>query len=292
MKNYIQLVKQIIKDGDLQPNRTGVDAISLFGTQMRWDLLEGFPLLTTRRMFFRGIVEELLFFLRGETNTKLLEEKGVNIWKGNTTREFLDSRDLGYPEGEMGPGYGFQWRNAGGTYPLWRKEKIRDGIDQLQEAVILLREDPFSRRNLVCAWDAVSIDDMALPPCHVLFQFNVRSNEMIRANQLDCMFTMRSVDTILGLPFNIASYALLTHILAKITGILPGHLIFSGGNTHVYKTHLAGFKEQMYRTPFCLPRLKIKKELNSLEDAEKLCFEDIILENYQSHPGIQFDMVV
>jgi thymidylate synthase len=220
-------------------------------------------------MFFRGVIEELLFFLRGETNTKTLEAKGVNIWKGNTSREFLDKLGLySYPEGEMGPMYGYMWRNCG-------------GVDQISNAINLIKNDPKSRRIMITAYDPSKAHLTCLAPCHPFFQFNVRGNK------LDCMFTMRSNDLFLGCPFNVLSYATLTHIIAKTCGLQTGELTYSCGSAHVYKNHLEQVKLQTTREPYEFPTLNIKKELKSIKDIEELKFEDFEIINYKYHPAIK-----
>jgi thymidylate synthase len=293
MQNYIDLVRQVWISGEPKQNRTGILVRSLFGTRLQFHLTTQFPLLTSRKMFFRGIVEELLFFVRGETDTKKLEEKGITIWKGNTSREFLDSRGLEvYPEGEMGPGYGFQWRNFNGDCEEHSSKGIRTGIDQLKDAIELLRKDPTSRRVVVSAWNPMQLEEMALPPCHIMYQFNVTHDRSMLKPRLDCQFYMRSVDLILGLPFNIASYALLTMMVAKILGCVAGRLIFVGGDSHIYETHETGVQEQLGRVETAGPYVKILKDIRSIEDMEALQFEDFELVNYKAQPPIKFEMVV
>lgn len=295
MRSYLELLHKIIEEGEDRPDRTGVGTRSVFGEQWRIDLQEGFPLLTTKKMFWRGIVEELLFFVRGDTNTHLLSDKKINIWKGNTTRDFLDKRGLPYPAGEMGPGYGFQWRNWGGSYECDVQEdeeskriitKKDDGIDQLAQVIHSLRHNPTDRRMLVSAWNPTQLSRMALPPCHLLYQFYVSKG------RLSCQFYMRSIDVALGLPFNIASYALLTHLIAEITDLEPGELIFVGGDTHLYLNHLDGMQEQLQRKPYARPTLKIHKELRELEDIEAMTFKDLELDGYECHPAIKMPMAV
>jgi thymidylate synthase len=279
-KNYLSLLQNIIENGVDSPDRTGVGTLSIFGTIARYSLENNqIPLLTTRKMFFRGIVEELLFFIRGETNTKLLEEKGINIWKGNTSRQFLDKINLShYPEGEMGPMYGFQWRSFG--------SKESPGKDQLQEVFELIKSDPNSRRLTVTAFNPNVTEQSVLYPCHMFFQFYVKNKK------LSCLFYQRSVDYMLGNPFNIVSYAVLTHLFAKALGLEAGELVFMGGDTHVYKTHLEGAKELLTREPLGFPRLKILKDISSIEDMENLSYEDFLLEDYKSHGPIKMEMAV
>lgn len=273
---YLNLMKEIIDNGEDREDRTGVGTKSIFGSTLRFSLKDNIiPLLTTKKMFWKGIVEELLFFIRGETDTKKLEEKGVNIWKGNTSREFLDSRGLNnYAEGEMGPMYGFKWRNF-------------NGVDQLKNAIDLIKNKPTSRRIIITAYDPAATNLCVLDPCHLFFQFYV-SNE----KELSCQFYMRSVDTFLGLPFNIASYALLTHIIAKAAGLQAKEVIFCGGDTHCYNSHFEAIAEQLTRTPYHFPTIQIIKSINSLEDIEKLQYEDFALIGYNSHPAIKAIMSV
>jgi len=248
---------------------------------MKFSLEDGkIPLLTTKKVFFRGVVEELLFFIRGERNTKTLEDKGVNIWKGNTSAEFLLERGLPYSEGDMGPMYGVQWRNFGGNGPN------QFGVDQLKKSFGLIKNSPTSRRNIVTAYNPLENHMGVLEPCHMFFQFNVRDDK------LDCLFYMRSWDTFLGGPFNIGSYAVLTHIMAKAAGLKPGQLVCQSGDTHLYKNHVDQAREQVSRRPYPFPTMKINRELNSVEDMEKLVYEDFELIDYKCHPAIKADMAI
>jgi thymidylate synthase len=274
-KQYLDLLSKIINEGSEKKDRTGIGTKSIFGTQLRFSLENNkIPMLTTKKMFSRGIIEELLFFIRGNTNTKLLEEKGVNIWKGNTSREFLDKRGLNhYPEGEMGPMYGSKWRNF-------------NGVDQLKNCLDLIKNDPDSRRILITAYDPSASKDCVLDPCHLLVQFYVDNGK------LSCQFQMRSTDYFLGFPFNAMSYAILTHIMAKAVGLEAKELIFVGGDTHIYNNHLTQVKEQISRKPFDFPTLNINKEISNIEDMENLKFEDFKIIGYQSHPAIKAPMAV
>lgn len=301
---YLRLLDTIIENGSVKGDRTGTGTKSVFGTKLQFDLSKSFPILTTKKVFWKGVVEELLWFIRGETDSKKLEAKGVKIWVGNTSRDFLDKKGLDYPEGEIGPGYGFQWRYWGGDYNAWvggeehksyyGKECIKMarlfdsnvGIDQLAKVVETIRKNPNDRRIIVSAWNVAEIDKMALPPCHLLYQFDVTDGK------LNCQWYQRSVDTFLGLPFNISSYALLTCLLAKITNLQPGTLTFSGGDTHLYLNHIEQAKLQLEREPFPFPQLNIKKDIKSLEDIESLSLEDIELVGYASHATIKADMAV
>jgi len=319
---YLDLMQRILDTGEVKENRTGVDTVGIFGTQMRFSLKDQFPILTTKKVYWKGVVEELLWFIRGETDSKKLEEKGVNIWKGNTSREYLDKMGLyNYPEGEIGPGYGFQWRNFNGLYeadkivpfdgldmgledayeiyhpdehdPLDMKRRVfkcftgpNGGIDQLKQVVDKIRTNPNDRRLIVSAWNPRQIEEMALPCCHLLFQFYACNNK------LSCQVYQRSVDSFLGLPFNVSSYALLTCLIAKITGLEPNEVIWTGGDTHIYVNHLDAVKEQLKREPYPFPKLIIKKDIKTLEDIEAMSFEDFELVDYEYHPAIKAEMAV
>ncbi len=292
--NYLSLLGQIL-NGSEREDRTGVGTYGIFGTQLRFSLEGGtIPLLTTKKMFTKGIIEELLFFIRGETDTKKLEEKGVKIWTGNTSREFLDKKGLtNYAEGEMGPMYGFQWRkfgqqevNAGELCGEYDSYATLQGVDQLQNAFDLIKNDPTSRRIIVSAYNPTVSSKCVLEPCHMFFQFHVEGE------YLSCQWYQRSVDSFLGLPFNIASYALLTHMMAKATGLKAKELIFSGGDTHIYKNHVKQVMEQIIREPYPFPVISIKKDLTSIADMEKLEAADFEFIGYRSHPGIKAEMAI
>lgn len=291
--NYLDLLRKILTDGSVREDRTGVGTKSIFGTQLRFSLRNNtLPLLTTKKMFTKAIIEELLFFIRGETDTKKLESKGVNIWKGNTSREFLDKRKLKYlPEGSMGKGYGFQWRKFGADDEhdiAWQRTTIPTeyGVDQLKIALDMIKNDPNSRKIIVSAWNPQQLHEMALEPCHCFFQFQVNNGE------LNLHWYQRSVDTFLGLPFNITSYAILTIIMAKASQLQPGEIIFSGGDTHCYKSHLTQIEEQLHREPVEFPKLYIDKNLSSIEDIEKMCLEDFRIEGYNSQGALPAPMAV
>lgn len=292
---YLHLLEDILEKGVEKSDRTGVGTKSIFGTQLKFDLSNSFPILTTKKVFWKGVVEELLWFIRGETDSKKLEAKGVKIWVGNTTREFLDKKGLNnYDEGWIGPGYGWQWRWWGSDYLHYmnREESERQfvypsgGIDQLAKVIETIRKNPNDRRMIVSAWNVAEIDKMALPPCHLLFQFDVTDG------RLNCQWYQRSVDTFLGLPFNISSYALLTCLIAKVVGLQPGTLTYSGGDTHIYLNHIDQVKEQISRIPYSFPQLNIKKDIKTLEDIEDLQYEDLELIGYQSHSPIKAPMAV
>jgi dihydrofolate reductase/thymidylate synthase len=294
---YTSLLKTIIKDGENKDGRNG-HTLSTFGTQHIFDLQDGFPLLTTKRMFFPGIVKELLFFLRGETNANILSKDNVKIWDGNTTRDFLDSRGLThYSVGDMGPMYGFNWRHFGAKYygMNGNYSDLNKGHDQLYDLVKSLTNDPNSRRHLLTTFDPSTVKNSVLAPCHGLtIQFNIRNG------LLDCKMYQRSVDVALGYPFNIASYGLLVHILCHITGLKPGKLVMTLGDTHLYKNHIEKVTRQIKRIPLVKPTLELTKEFNvigtTVEDKikfiENLSCNDFKLSNYNYWPGIKMKMVV
>jgi thymidylate synthase len=273
-QNYLDLLSKVLTTENDRSDRTGVGTKSLFGAQLRFSLKDNvIPLLTTRKMFLRAAIEELLFFIRGQTNTKLLEDKGVKIWSGNSSRDFLDKRGLNYPEGEIGPMYGYLWRNF-------------NGIDQLQNMVDLIKNDPHSRRIMMTAYDPSLDSKCVLTPCHTFCQMYVNNGK------LDLQWYQRSVDLGLGFPTNVVSYAILTKLIAKITGLIPGELIFSGGDVHCYSNHIEQLNEQILRTPYDFPQLTITKEINSIKDIEKLEFVDFKLENYNFYPALKMKMAI
>lgn len=281
-QQYVDLLKEILLIGDLKEDRTGVGTVSIFGKMLQFDLKNGFPLLNRRSIFWRGCFEEALFFLKGKTQTKELEEKGVNIWKGNTSKKFLEDRGLPYEEGDMGPGYGFQWRHFGANYPLNEKEK---GVDQIELVLSELKNNPHSRRHLISAWNPASLDKMALPPCHFAFEFYVREDKF-----LDCMLFQRSCDVMLGLPFNIASYALITHIFARKTKYTPGILKIVTGDTHIYRNHIEAVRTFLTRPCLPFPTLKLTFETN--RPIDDIFIEDIELFDYYHFPQIKMEMAI
>jgi thymidylate synthase len=264
MRQYLDLLNTILERGVSKPDRTGTGTLSIFGHQMRFDLGQGFPLLTTKKMHLKSILYELLWFLRGESNVNFLKEHGVTIWD-----EWAD------PNGELGPIYGVQWRS-------WR---TADGevIDQITKVIDLICTQPDSRRMIVNAWNVGEIDKMALPPCHVLFQFYVAQNK------LSCQLYQRSADVFLGVPFNIASYALLTLMIAQVCDLQPGDLVHTLGDTHLYLNHVEQAKLQLTRQPFELPRMHLNSEIRSIFDFK---YDDFELINYQSHPHIKASISV
>ena len=258
MKQYHDLMRHVRQHGHRKDDRTGTGTLSVFGWQSRYDLAQGFPLVTTKKLHLRSIIHELLWFIRGETNIKYLRDNKVTIWD-----EWADAN------GDLGPVYGAQWR----SWPA------RDGsaIDQLTDVIARIRKNPDSRRLIVTAWNPADVERMALPPCHCLFQFYVADGK------LSCQLYQRSADIFLGVPFNIASYALLTHMVAHVTGLKPGEFIHTLGDAHLYLNHLEQADEQLAREPLPLPRLVIRRDVKDILDFR---FEDFEIVNYQSHPHI------
>ena len=298
-RQYQELLSDILKNGVKETKeRTGTGTIKVFGRMLKFDLSEGFPLLTTKKMFIKGITYELLWFIKGDSNIRYLVRNGVNIWNEWPFQKYLQAKGLDkkYPKysqewslemgrfvekvkndikfakkwGDCGPFYGVQWRN------FW-------GVDQLKWVIEEIRKNPGSRRLIVNAWNAPLVDKMALPPCHVMYQFNIAKGK------LSCMMYQRSVDTFLGLPFNIASYGLLTLMIAQVTGYKPGELTLALADTHLYLNHLKQSKEQIKRKPFPLPKMKVERKVKSIFDFK---FEDFELRNYQFHPPIKAEISV
>ena len=264
MKQYLDLLQRIVNEGTRKEDRTGTGTLSVFGHQMRFNLEEGFPLLTTKKLHLKSIIHELLWFLKGDTNVKYLQENGVRIWN-----EWADEN------GELGPVYGHQWR----SWPDYNGGHI----DQIQDIVNALKNNPDSRRMIVSAWNVAEVDQMALPPCHCLFQFYVANGK------LSLQLYQRSADTFLGVPFNIASYALLTMMMAQVSGLKPGDFIHTTGDTHLYLTHLEQAKEQLKRTPRTLPRMVINPNVTSIFDFK---YDDFTLEGYDPLPHIKAEVSV
>ena len=264
MKQYLDLLQRIVNEGTRKEDRTGTGTLSVFGHQMRFNLEEGFPLLTTKKLHLKSIIHELLWFLKGDTNVKYLQENGVRIWN-----EWADEN------GELGPVYGHQWR----SWPSYNGGHV----DQIQDIVNALKNNPDSRRMIVSAWNVAEVDQMALPPCHCLFQFYVANGK------LSLQLYQRSADTFLGVPFNIASYALLTMMMAQVSGLKPGDFIHTTGDTHLYLNHLEQAKEQLKRTPRTLPRMVINPNVTSIFDFK---YDDFTLEGYDPLPHIKAEVSV
>jgi thymidylate synthase len=293
---YLQLLKDILDNGEERNDRTGTGTMSLFGQQIKFDISNSVPLLTTKKMGWKTIIEELLWFLRGDTNANHLKEKGVNIWDGNTSRAFLDSRGLTeYPEGDIGAGYGFQWRHFGAEYKTcnedYNNNENNRGFDQIEYILNELKTNPTSRRIYMSAWNPAALDKMALPPCHVSAQFYVNIDKDSGEKHLSCHMYQRSVDMFLGFPFNIFSYTVLTYILAKKTGMKPKTLIISTGDTHIYKDHLEQVKIQIERKPFMFPTLTIDDSIID-KDFKDITIHDFKIDKYIFYSAIKAPMAV
>ncbi|MBS2096674.1 thymidylate synthase [Carboxylicivirga linearis] len=259
MKQYLDLLQRVLDEGATKDDRTGTGTISVFGHQMRFDLSEGFPLLTTKKLHLKSIIHELLWFLKGSTNVKYLQENGVRIWN-----------EWAKEDGELGPIYGYQWR----SWPDYKG----GNIDQIKEVIESIKNNPNSRRHIVSAWNVGAIDDMQLPPCHILFQFYVADGK------LSCQLYQRSADIFLGVPFNIASYAILTMMVAQVCGLKPGTFVHTLGDAHIYLNHIEQVKLQLTREPKSLPQMIINPDRKNIDE---FIFEDFKLENYESHPHIK-----
>ncbi|KAK7283510.1 hypothetical protein RIF29_13072 [Crotalaria pallida] len=281
---YLRLVQEIISQGATKDDRTGTGTLSLFGYQMRFNLRKSFPLLTTKRVFWRGVVEELLWFISGSTNAKVLQEKGIHIWDGNASREYLDRIGLtDREEGDLGPVYGFQWRHYGARYTNMHDDYSGQGIDQLLDVIHKIKHNPNDRRIILNAWNPTDLKSMALPPCHMFAQFYVANGE------LSCQMYQRSADMGLGVPFNIASYALLTCMIAHVCDLVPGDFIHDLGDAHVYRTHVRPLQEQLQRLPKPFPILKINPKN---KDIDSFVASDFKLIGYDPQPKIEMEMAV
>lgn len=283
MQNVLDLMADINKNGVDKDDRTGIGSRAVFGRLLRWHLPDGFPIITTRKVALRIAFEETMFFLRGHSQTKLLEEKKINIWKGNTSREFLDNRGLHHlPEGDMGRGYAVQWRD-------WRSIDRLGATHHTDQVVNLLsgiKQDPYGRRHVITGWNPGELDQMALPPCHMLQMHSVEGEFTVGAGKLHTCFVMRSNDIPYGLPYNIMSYALINHIFSKHLGLMPGDLVYMGWDVHIYQNQMKMVAEQLTRSPRVLPSIKINKDLTTMDDILALQWEDIELIGYDPHPDI------
>jgi thymidylate synthase len=264
MRPYLDLLRQVLDHGTQKNDRTGTGTVSIFGAQLRFDLNAGFPLLTTKKVHLKSIIHELLWFLKGDTNVKYLKDNGVSIWD-----------DWAKPDGDLGPVYGYQWRS-------WPAPDGRH-IDQIAQVIDMLKKNPDSRRIIVSAWNVADLDKMALMPCHAFFQFYVANGK------LSCQLYQRSADMFLGVPFNIASYALLTLMVAQVCGLKPGDFVHTFGDTHVYNNHMAQVKEQLSRSPRALPVMKLNPAVRDILDFK---YEDFTLEGYDPHPLIKAPVAV
>jgi len=279
-KQYISLINLIIEKGTLEKGRNG-NTYCIFGYSMRFDLCDNkIPILTTKKLSWATCIKELLWFIKGETDNKILQSQGVHIWNGNASKEFLESRNLNYEEGLLGPIYGFQWRHFQGDY-----EKQTGGIDQLQYIIDQLKnpETRNSRRLIMSAWNPVQIDDMVLPPCHVMCHFQYCNNK------LSCAMYQRSGDVGLGVPFNILSYSVLTHLIAKHCNLDVGEFVYFLGNAHIYEEHINSLKEQIIREPYIFPKINIK---NIYENINDYTIDDFEIIDYQCHKKIVMNMIV
>jgi thymidylate synthase len=288
-REYLNLIQEVLDNGELRNTRNG-NTLSLFGKNMKFDLRYGFPLLTTKKMFLKGIIEELLFFIRGETDSTILEEKGVNIWKGNTSKEFIQKLNLPYDKGIMGPMYGYQWRYFNKNYLIDENGKpikyhSSNHIDQLKNAINTIQNDPTSRRIIMTDFNPLQANEGVLYPCHsIIIQFYVQNE------YLDMYCYNRSQDTFLGTPFNITSSAIFLMIIAKITKLTPRYLNMGLGDCHIYKQHIDAVKEQLSRIPYKFPQLTFKN-IETIEDAENLTFSDFQLIDYKYHLPIKVEMI-
>jgi len=264
MKQYLDLMQNILDNGIDKKDRTGTGTRSIFGYQMRFNLDEGFPLLTTKKLHLKSIIYELLWFLRGDTNTKFLNDNNITIWN-----EWADK------EGDLGHIYGFQWR----SWPSYST----GSVDQIENVIRSIKENPDSRRHIVSAWNVSDLDNMALPPCHVMFQFYVAGGK------LSCQLYQRSADVFIGVPFNIASYSLLLMMMAQVTGLKPGDFVHTLGDAHIYRNHFEQVRTQLERTPKKLPVMKLNPAILRINDFE---YKDFVLENYEAWPHIKGDIAV
>lgn len=281
---YLDLVRHVIDHGHHKPDRTGTGTRSQFGAHMRFSLQDSFPMLTTKRVYWKGVVEELLWLVSGCTDSKVLHDRGVTIWDANGSREYLDAYGFADREvGDLGPVYGHQWRHFNAPYQTCHTDYSNQGVDQLANIINTIKTNPHDRRMIMSAWNPCQLKEMALPPCHLLAQFYVHDN------QLDCQMYQRSADLGLGVPFNIASYSLLTCMIAQVTGLTPGEFVYCIGDAHVYQNHVQELIQQCERQPRPFPKLNIKRNVT---DIDQFTAEDFELIDYKPHPAIKMAMAV
>jgi dihydrofolate reductase/thymidylate synthase len=284
-QQYLNLIKKILESGEIRETRNSITK-SIFSEKLEFDISNSIPFITTKKLAWKTVIKELLWFLSGSTDNKKLLDENVKIWIGNSTREYMDS--IGFTEREvndLGPVYGHQWRHFNAEYVNQNTDYSNKGIDQIQQVIHLLKTDPMSRRIILSAWNPSQLSQMNLPPCHMFCQFYVSNN-----NELSCMMYQRSADVGLGLPFNIASYSVLTYILGKLTNLRPKKLYIIIGDAHIYENHIEILKEQITREPYLFPTLELnsKKEFSKVEDFE---INDFIVNNYTYHETLKMDMV-
>jgi thymidylate synthase len=282
---YLDLLELILNVKSVRGDRTGTGTLSIFGPQLSFSMHGVLPVITTKRVWLKGVIEELLFFISGKTDTKILENKSVKFWRGNTSEEFLHKRNLPWREGDMGPGYSHQWRHWGAEYKGCDVEYTGQGKDQLMNVIKGIKEDPFDRRHIISAWNPSDLDQMALPPCHCFVQFYVSDCN----KYLDCMLYQRSADMFLGVPFNITSYCLLTYIIGHLTQKQPRTFYHNFGDAHIYTNHIEQVKEQLSKAPYHFPSLHIIGDPQNLEDFK---YESFKVVDYEHHSTIKADMAI
>lgn len=286
-QKYLDLLQHVLDSGEERPDRTGVGTLSVFGYQMKLDIRTSVPLLTTKRVGWKSVIKELLWFLRGQTDAKILDAEGVKIWNDNSSREFLDRRGLNhYAEGDIGPSYGMSWRSFGAKYIDCKTDYKGQGFDQIQYILDLLKNDKYSRRMFVSSWNPAVLQEVALPCCHTNFQFYVNSKD-----ELSCHMYQRSADCLLGVPFNIMSYSALVYLFAAMTGLKPGELIYSIGDCHIYKNHIDQVKLQLTRDIRPAPTLVVDPNVKN-KTIDQLTIDDFTVANYNPHDAIKAPMAV